>query len=291
MKKLLVCMGLCLAFMATPAVAAVNLGLPINTQVNFDGNGVFAQTVFPVDGQGNPLPPPAGTELFGAGTISDVALASDPGTFLWVPPAGMEMTFVVWDAVVTSATSSVTGSGNIIIEASYADGARILLVEDWTPDYTSAAGPGAFDLVDGEFPTAYTLEDAGYNSDGAPDAGSMFLVPDDAGESVFLDLQLNSNNSTLTWNPTLMRFVGGQFTSDAVEILGGGGANQFSDFTGADGAATGSLLINLPPPGAGWAFPSDLDITLTTIPEPASMIFLGTGLASLLGYGLRRKMS
>jgi len=288
-------MGL-LALFTAPAMAAVNLGLPINTDVNFDGNGVFDQSVTGgFDGSG-PLPAPVGAELFGTGTISGVASLAEPGTPLWEPSdvgPNFEMTFVFWDAVVTSSARNfinldADATLEVLLSASYADGARILLVQDTTKDFSSAGGPGLFDLVDGEYPTAYTLEDAGYNSDGAPDAGSSFVVADDAGEEVFLDLLLSGNNSQLIWDPDTGTFTIGTFTSTAAEILGGGGANQFSDFVGPDGEAAALILTFSP---TGWAFGGDVDIQLTTVPEPATLVFLGTGLVSLLGYGIRRKMT
>lgn len=299
MRKLLVCLGLGLAFMTAPALAAVNLGLPINTEVNFDGNGVFSQVpIGTFDGLG-PNKAALGTELFGAGTISDVSLKDDPGVHLWWPTLvgpDFEMTFVFWDAVVSGSnrvfvdTDGDTVNDTIFLTAQYNNGpARILLVQDMTADYTGGAGPGGFDLVDGEFPTAYTLEDAGYDSDGAPDAASMFPVADDAGEEVFLDLELYNNSSTLEWDMIAGGFTKGSFLSNNVEIIGGSGASQFSDFIGYDGSA-GALILDFQP-AFGWAFSGDVDITLTTVPEPATLIFLGTGLVSLLGYGIRRRMS
>lgn len=295
MRKLVVLAGLCLAFIAAPASAAVDLGLPINTPVNFDGNGVFAQTTAAFDGSGDPLAASVGTELFGTGTISGVATVADPGVAIFTPPAGLELTFVFWDAVVTSSLRvdldlvAPAGVDTMILTAAYADGARILIVQDTTPDFTNAAGPAGFDLQDGEFPTAYTLEDAGYNSDGLADAGSPITVADDAGEEVFLDLYLAGNTSRLTWDAIAKSFISGDFKSTKVEILGGTGASQFADFIGFDGQAAGLILTFSP--GGGWTFGGDVDITLTTIPEPATLIFLGTGLVSLVGYRIRRKMS
>ena len=314
MRKLLVCLGLGLALMTAPAVAAVNLGLPINTPVNFDGNGVFDQSSVPgfemIDlGSGvalYPRPatfPPDGavTELFGAGSISGVADLSVPGNpTLWQPSdegPNFEMTFVFWDAVVTgSSRTAFQNDGDATLEAllwaSYTDGARLLLVQDTTAGdataFDSSPGIGNFDLVDGEYPTAYTLEDAGYDTDGAADGLSMFNVADDAGEEVFLDLALSGNTSRLYWDPDTSSFTSGDFKSLSVEILGGTGASQFSDFLGGDGSAA-ALIITFPV--TGWQFAGDVDIQLTTVPEPATLVFLGTGLVSLLGYRIRRKMS
>lgn len=300
-RKLLVCMSLMLAFAVAPAMAGVDLGLPINTDVNFDGNGVFDQDIAGGFDAAGPLPAPVGAELFGTGTISGIADQTAPGTPLWEPSdvgPSFEMTFVFFDAVVTSSSRSfVNIDGDATLEtllfATYADGARILIVQDTSADFDSTPGPGSFDLEDGEYATAYTLEDAGYDSDGAADAGSDFIIADDAGEEVFLDLMLSGNTSMLTWDfdppggggPA---FINGLFTSGAVEILGGSGAGQFMDFLGADGGAAALILTFSP---TGWAFGGDVDIQLTTIPEPASLIFLGTGLVSLLGYRIRRKMS
>jgi hypothetical protein len=166
-RKLLVLVALCLALYAAPAMAAVNLGLPPGTPVNFDGNGVFDQTVPGSFDNLGPLPASKGTELFGVGTISDVALVSDFGKPVWKPSdSGVEMTFVFWDAVVTDSTrtwSGTPGSSNALLSATYSDNARMLLVADSTPDFTSSAGPGAFDLSNGDFPTAYTHGAGGYH--------------------------------------------------------------------------------------------------------------------------------
>jgi hypothetical protein len=291
-------MAFCFAMTAPPALAVVDLGMPNNVDVNFDGNGVFDQAVPAgqpvVDGLG-PLPLPVGTELFGTGTISDLALADNLGVMLWLPTdegPNFEMTFVFWDAVVTSSQrywAGTPGASPATLTATYADGARILLVADTTKDFTDAAGPSAFDLQDGEFPTAYTLEDAGYNSDGLPDATSMFTYADDPGESVFLDLSLASCTSSLTWDPTI-GFFPGFFRSTDVTILGGDGASQFLDLFSGDQAWAFIMKIGTPDI-APWLYGGDVDIQLRSIPEPSTLIFLGTGLASLLGYGIRRRMA
>lgn len=289
-------MGL-LALFTAPALAAVNLGLPINTDVNFDGNGVFDQSVPGGFDQSGPLAAPIGAELFGVGSISGVASTDAPAPPLWVPGdvgPNFEMTFVFWDAVVTSSSRNFLNLDadptlEVLLSASYADGARLLLVQDTSADLYLGGGPGLFDLVDGEYPTAYTLEDAGYDTDGAPDADSDWIVANDTDEEVFLDLMLSGNNSQLIWDPDTLSFTIGTFTSSAVEILGGGGANQFVDMLGPDGSAAG-LILNFSPAG-GWAFGGDMDIQLTTVPEPATLVFLGTGLVSLLGYGIRRKIA
>lgn len=293
MRKLLVLAGLCLAFCAAPAMATVDLGLPNDSTANFDGNGVFTQ--FPTGSfdQYGPLPEPAGSQIYGVGTISDVSIAPDYGVTVWQPSdvgPNFEMTFTFWNAVVTSSMRTWTGtpgSSNALLTAEYADGARLLLVSDTSKDFSTAFGPGAFDRVDGEYPTAYTLEDAGYDDNGQPDASSMFTYADDPGEEVFLDLQLNGNSSVLTWSPSA-GFLTGSFISTDVYILGGAGASQFLDMIGADGRAF-ALIYDFSQ--TGWMFAADIDIQLTTVPEPATLIFLGTGLASLIGYKLRRKMA
>jgi len=292
-RKLLVLVGLCLALLAAPAAAAVDLGLPSNVLAHFDGNGVFDQSVPGSFDAFGPLPASVGTELFGTGTISGVAIVPDYGVTVWQPSdvgPNFEMTFTFWDAVVTSSSRTWEGTPGLstaTLSATYADGARVLLVTDTSKDFSSAGGPGLFDTVDGEYPTAYTLEDAGYDTDGAPDAGSAFIYADDSDEEVFLDLMLNTNASNLEWSPTA-GFQPGWFKSSDVEILGGSGASQFTDFIGPDGE-TFAFVFSFSP--TGWAFGADIDIELTTIPEPATLIFLGTGLASLVGYRIRRRMA
>jgi hypothetical protein len=285
---------LCLAFLAAPAAATVNLGLPNNTEVNFDGNGVFDQTIPGSFDLLGPMPAAIGTKLFGVGTISDIAFTNDLGSMIWKPGdvgPNFEMTFTFWDAAVTSSSRiwlGTPGASTAFLTASYADGARLMLVSDTTKDFNSTGGPGLFDTQDGEYPTVYTLEDAGYNSDSLPDAGSSFIYADDAGEEVFLDLALSGNSSVIMWNPAV-GFMGGSFSSQAIEILGGTGASQFSDFFGPDGQAD-AFILSFQPTG-GWAYGGDIDIQLTSIPEPSTLIFFGTGLASLIGYSFRRRMA
>lgn len=289
----MVLVGLCVAALCAPAVAAVDLGLPPATEINFDGNGVFDQTVagsFDIFG---PLPAAIGTEVFGVGTISDVALLSDLGNQVWTPAdvgPNFEMTFTFFDAVVTSSARTFVGTPGLsqgFLSADYADGARLLLVSDTSKDFDSTGGPGLFDLQDGEYPTVYTLEDAGYNDDGLADATSGFIIANDPDEEVFLDLLLSGNSSVLSFSPTV-GFLGGSFVSTSIEILGGTGASQFHDFLGSDGTANAFILRFQP---TSWAFGGDIDIQLKSVPEPSTLVFLGTGLASLLGYRIRRKMA
>lgn len=292
MRKLLVLAVLGLALIAAPASAAVNLGLPPNVKVNFDGNGVF-YVPGSFDALG-PLPPNAGDQLFGVGTISGLALVSDLGSPVWLPGdvgPNFEMTFTFWNAVVTSGQRLWTGTPGAsiaLITATYADGARLMLIQDTTKDFSSTGGPGLFDLQDGEYPTVYTLEDASYNSDGLADGSSMFTYADDPGEEVFLDLMMSNCTSVTQWSPTL-GFLGGNFSAATIEILGGSGASQFLDYLGPDGEA--DALIFRFNPGSGWTFGADIDIQLQSIPEPSTIVFFGTGLVSLLGYGLRRRMA
>jgi hypothetical protein len=292
-RKLTVLVALCLAVFASQASAVVNLGLPA-TDVNFDGNGVFDSTVPGSFDQLGPEAPAVDSMFFGVGTISDVALKSDPGNMVWVPTdvgPNFEMTFSFWNAVVTSSSRTwlgTPGASTAVFYTTYADGARILLVSDTSKDFDSTGGPSLFDTQDGEYPTVYTLEDAGYNSDGLPDATSKFIYSNDPDEEVFLDLMLSGCSSLISWNPAL-GFQSGAFTASSLEILGGAGADQFLDSFAGDGDSNAAFWLRIPP--EGWTYGADIDIRLTAVPEPATLIFFGTGLVSLLGYGLRRRMA
>jgi len=93
----------------------------------------------------------------------------------------------------------------------------------------------------------------------------------------------------LTWDPTI-GFFPGFFRSTDVTILGGDGASQFLDLFSGDQAWAFIMKIGTPDI-APWLYGGDVDIQLRSIPEPSTLIFLGTGLASLLGYGIRRRMA
>lgn len=286
-------MGLCAVLLATPAAAAVNLGLPFATQVNFDGNGVFALSnpfvfeTIPAVGT-VPVAMPVGTEFFGAGTISDLSPIDASGVYMWLPideGPDFEMTYTFFDAVVTSSgrwIADFNGDATfdvVLLTARYADSARLLVVQDGSEDFSPAPGPGLFDLGDGEYPGSYTLEGAGSGD---------FDVADDPDEEVFLDLTLSGNSSAFFYNIATGQFSA-SFSCQSVEILGGSGASQFTEFAGSDGEENGFVFRFSP---TGWAFGGDTDIRLTTvIPEPATLVFLATGLAGLVGYRLRSRMS
>lgn len=301
MKKTLAVVVALLALAAAPALAGPLIDLPAG-EVNFDGNGYFDQSVpgsftlidftFPsgaVKSFAVPTPIPVGAEVFGVGTISDVALVSDLGSPVWVPAdvsANFEMTYSFWNAIATSSGSLIfadpSHAGEIIVllTASYADNAEVVLVSDTSKDFSNAADPTTqFDLATGDYPTAYTLP-----------AGGAAVDPD---ETLFLDLLLSDNSSVIQWsswflgaNPSSFGFLGGSFSAAFLEINGGYGAGQFEDFAGPDGTADG-FILNFNP--LGWAYGADTDIQLLSIPEPAAIMSLFAGLALLGGLKLRRK--
>jgi hypothetical protein len=271
-------------------------------EVNFDGNGYFDQSV---PGSFSPLlftfldgsqklfavpnPIPVGAEVFGVGTISDVALVSDLGSPVWLPAdvgPNFEMTYSFWNAIVSSSGSlpfadpSHPGEIIVLLTSSYNDNAEVVLVSDTSKDFTNAADPvTSFDLATGDYPTAYTLP-----------AGGAAVDPD---ESLFLDLLLSGNSSVIQWsswflgqNPSSFGFLGGAFDAAFLEINGGYGAAQFEDFVGPDGTADG-FILNFNP--LGWAYGADTDIQLVSVPEPAAIMSLFAGLALLGGLKLRRK--
>lgn len=291
MKRLTGAMVLLMLLGAVAMAVPVDLGLPANQWVNIDGNGLFDQT--PQPDPSDPLAPAApGTEFFGIGTISGVALLYPPNTELWDPddvtpgtPDDFEMTFTFWDAIVatSSVRQSVNGLGETVLtyDLTYNDGARVMLVQDTTADYNTLGGPGLFDLQDGEYPTVYTLEDAGYDSDGLPDGTSPKAVTDDAGEEVFLDMLLSNCYSTLTYNST-WGWHGGTFIANTLEVIGGSGAPQFQQFGGGD-----AFILSILPVG-NWLYAADIDIQLQAVPAPTALISLMTGLVCLGGFRFRR---
>lgn len=277
MKKVLLVAVAFLALAGTPAVAGCFLAIPAGL-VNFDGNGHFDQTIpGSFDGSG-PLPATVGTELFGIGTISGVALQSDLGVPVWLPSdvgPNFELTYSLWDAVVTSSSRTILGDGTVIIQTNYADNAQLVLVCDTSGDFDSVQGGAyetAFDTATGDYPTAYTL----------PAGGAAV----DTDECLYLSLSLSSNTSTITFHPSV-GFIVGQFASKAVEITGGCGASHFMDYiAGPDGEAFGFITTFSP---TGWAYGGDTDIKLRAIPEPTALISLCAGLVLLGGYRLRRR--
>lgn len=291
MKKALLLLAL--VGFAAPALAGPAIVLPAGW-VNFDGNGYFDQTIPGGFDSTGPLPVPIGAELFGVGTISDVALVSDLAHPVWWPSdvgPNFEMTYTFFDAVVVASWRTVTldpvHAGHVLVDLTtiYSDGARLLFVSDINKDGNSTPGPGPYDLVDGEYPTFYTL----------PGPGSgMFDYATDPGEDLYLDLMLSSNSSLVSWSswaymmdPTSFGFLSGHFTGFFVEILGGYGASQFIDSLGPDGTSDGFVTEFYGPPG--WAYGADTDVKLHAVPEPAALMSLCAGLALLGGYALRRR--
>ncbi len=279
MRKLLLVMIAVLA-LASPALAAPFIDVPAGF-INFDGNGSF-DTVPPGSFDpttGIPNAQAINSELYGVGTISGAALMSDLGSPVWQASdlgASFEMTFSFWDAVVTSSALTPIGGGKYVLSADYSDVAQLVLVADTSKDFTAASGPGAFNLVTGYYPTAYEL--------GA-----------DTDEDVYLVLTLSGNSSAIIWDANVAAaagnpiagFLGGSFSSTAVEIVGGYGASHFIDYLGPDGQADAFVLTFTLPPA--WQFGADIDIQLHAVPEPAALISLCAGLVLLGGYRLRRK--
>jgi hypothetical protein len=276
-KKALLLMAL--LGIAAPALAGPAIVLPPGW-VNFDGNGYFDQSIpgsFDADG---PLPVPIGAELFGVGTISDVAMVSDLAHPVWWPTdvgPNYEMTYTFFDAVVVKSSRTITpdpvhpDQWLVDLDTWYSDEARLLFVSDINKDGNSTPGPVLFDTTDGEYPTFYTLGAHG---------------PVDPGESLYLDLMLSSNSSTVRWSswammvdPASFGFLGGRFTGFFVEINGGYGASQFIDYVGSDGTSDGFVTEFYGPPG--WAYGADTDVKLHAVPEPAALMSLCAGLALL----------
>lgn len=291
MKKALLLLAL--VGFAAPALAGPAIVLPAGW-VNFDGNGNFDQTIPGGFDATGPLPIAIGAEVFGVGTISGVAMVNDLPNPVWLPAMvgpNFEMTYSFWDAVVVASGRTIRPDpihmGHILVDlwASYSDEARLVLVSDINKEpATSAPGPAPFDLVDGEYPTFYTLPGLG---------ASMFDYPTDPGESLYLDLMLSENTSLISWGswaavnaPASFGFLSGSFTGFFVEIMGGYGASQFIDAPGPDGTAD-AFILNFSP--LGWAYGADTDVQLHAVPEPAALMSLCAGLALLGGYALRRR--
>lgn len=279
MKRLLIMVTLCLGLLVTvPAMAAVDLGLPQNQVVNFDGNGVFdkftSQTSVRFDSLG-PTADAEGAEYFGIGTMSDAALGSDLGKMIWVPTdqsQNFEMRYSFFNAIVDTSQRIWTGTpgqSDAIIVNTYKGSADFVMIADSQKEFSSLPGPGAMDLATGAYPDVYTLP-----------AGT------DPTEEQFLKLSLSNMTSTLVWRPGF-GFVTGAFAATDVNIVGGSNADKFVG--NSDNNLFNAFLLTFRP--TGWAFGGDVDVTLTTVPEPATLVFLGTGLASLVGYRLRRRMA
>lgn len=290
MKKVLLVLALALA--SAPALAGPYIDIPAG-EVNFDGNGEFTQ--LPIGGfdASGPMPLAIGTELYGVGTVSGVAMVADLGSPVWLPSnvgPSFEMTYSFWDAVVTASGRIIIadpmhgGHTLVYVTASYSDEAKFVFVSDTSKDYSAAAGPGAFDLATGDYPTAYTL----------PAGGAAV----DTDESLYLSLDLYENSSVVVWSSylaglggsPLAGFLSGSFSAAFVEITGGYGAGHFMDFPGFDGA--GDALVHIwrfSPTAPTWLYGADTDIQLTAVPEPAALMSLCAGLALLGGYALRRR--
>ena len=244
-----------------------DLGLPPSIQVNFNGDGVFDQTPAPaLDlGDGFPAAPVIGTELFGVANISEID-AVGSGDILWTPAAGTEMTLSFWDAVNTGSSRTFV-PGALVINATYEDGARLVILQDDSADYDTTGGAVLFNTTNGNYPTVYD--------------------PADPDELVFLDLLLSSNTSTIVFSTAggpPGSFISGTFDSTNVTILGGVGADQFQNAIKAHG---GVFTLNLLP--APWLYNADTDVILTTVPAPTALLSLLSGLALLGGVRLRRK--
>jgi hypothetical protein len=274
MKKLFAALVVVLAFTATALPnPAWDLGLPSGTLVNFEGHGAFDQNPLPTVTAGVPDPLAVGTELFGIGKIDDVRRVSDL-SLLFTPAAGKEMTESFWNAIVatsvqTFSTRNIGTTKHPIIDvvdtitSTFNDGARLVLVQDDTADYNPTGGPTLFNQATGNYPTVYTH--------GV-----------DPGEEVFLDLVLNGGYSTISFSAH-KGFLSGSFDSNDVVLIGGVGAPQFASVAKGHGEV---ISLNF---GRNWLYNANTNVLATTVPAPAALISLFSGLALLGGYRLRRK--
>jgi hypothetical protein len=269
MKKLFLALAVVFAFTATALPNTCwDLGLPSHTVVNFQGHGAFDQNPGPnVDpATGLPLPLTIGTELYGVAKIDNIVRVSDL-QLLFTPPAGKEMTLSFWDAIVATSNQILVpdGIGGTldIINSTFNDGARIQIMTDDSADYKITGGPSLFNQATGFYPTVDTL--------GA-----------DPGETLFLDLVLNEGSSTLTYDSKL-GFLSASFNSNEVNILGGCGADQFANAVKGHGDV---LTLSF---GPNWLYNANTNVLMTTVPAPAALISLVSGLALVGGSRLRRK--
>ena len=264
-----------LAIAATPALAGPAINLPSNTFLDFNGDGSFQQfptgTFDPITGL--PNPPDPGDQVAAIANIHTIAPVGDEGNPVWLPAdvgPNFEMTESFWGATVDTTSTFYDGVRYYYINVIYTDTGHLALVSDVTKDYSNAADPGTFDNATGDYATVYTLPAGG--------------APVDAGESLYLSLDLSDMSSSLKFDTLKGKFVNGEFHADTVKVTGGYGAAQFYSSLGDADA----LIIHFS--ATGWTFGGDTDLRLHTVPEPATWISLCTGLALLGTYGLRKRM-
>ncbi len=291
MRKVLLSLAVLVVLSATALASPTPwpTALPADTDVNFEGHGVFAQDPLPglmaVDrATGNPIVGPFnpvtdvlvpqaltdGTELFGVGRINDVARVVD-GAILWQPDAGTEMTLSLWNAVSTSSTTAKLGT-TWMVQTTFADGAHLSLVADESADYNPSLGASQFDTTDGTFPTVW-------------EGGA------DVDESVFLELELNNAQSTLLWTMTgAGAFLSASFDSLDVDIIGGWGAAEFAQVLQAHGDVLRLNILSFVEQ-FGWLYDANANVVAHTsaVPAPGALISLFSGLALLGGFKLRKR--